>query len=178
MPSPRPADHLQRLERELHATERGLQHDLDQLAASATPSAWLGRNLRQGLDQGLSWARRWGSRLLAEPNYLLVLGGVVAGAVLIGWALTGRDDDDERPATGLIVRRARSSFFGRLLSTALQTFVLFYARKLLMEYLNKDAPAKASASTPAPSAEAPKRGPNPAGPPPADLAATPFSQTP
>lgn len=167
MPSPRTAEHLKRLARELDATERRMQHDLDRITADATPAAWLERNLRKGTTN----VRRWASRLLAQPNALLILGGLVAGAVLIGWALSGRDDDDEAPHAGVIVRRERSSFFGRMLATALQTFLLYYARKLLMEHLRTDA------AEPAPTpAKAP--GHNPAGPPPSTLATTPFSQTP
>ncbi len=149
-PAPtRTQQELGRVERELNATRLGMQRDIDQLKDLASPSAWF--------DKAKDWARRWTGDLLSNRSHLLIIGGVVAGAVLIGWALSG-SDDDERPAGGVIVRRERPSFFGRMLWTALQTFLLYYARKVLVEYLSKEpAPAPAAA--------------------PADLP-TPFSQTP
>lgn len=147
--APSTREQLRDVEREMNYYRTGMDRDIDQLSdrvsAWVTPSRWL--------DQG----KRWLAQLLSNRTHTLIAGGIVAGIVLVGWMFSGRDDErtDSLPTT----RREGPGFFGRMLWTALQTFLLFYARKVLTDYLRERPDA-----APAASAE--------------PASATPFSQTP
>jgi hypothetical protein len=141
-------EQLRQVEREMNYYRTSMDREIDQLSdrvsAWITPSRWLAQG------------KRWLAQLLSSRTNTLIAGGIVAGVVLLGWMFSGRDDErtDSLPA-----RREGPSFFGRMVWTALQTFLLFYARKVLTEYLRERPEATASpAPEPAPT--------------------TPFSQTP
>jgi len=141
-------EQLRQVEREMNYYRTSMDRDVDtittDLRAWVSPKHWLAQG------------KRWLAQVLSNQTHTLIVGGIVAGVVLLGWMFSGHDDErtDSLPA-----RREGPSFFGRMVWTALQTFLLFYARKVLTEYLRERPEA-----TPTPAAE-----PAPT---------TPFSQTP
>lgn len=102
-------------------------------------------HLKDYLDPKYLWdqTKHFAQTQLTKPSVLLTIGGVVVGIWLIS-SLFG--DDNETKAVkraaakgvhtnGKVVLREQPSFLGSLVRAAMQTFILHYARKLLLKYL-------------------------------------------
>jgi len=120
--------------------ERALGHDIDEL-----------RHWWQSKSQMLERIRRFFTDVLLKRRTLVIIGAAVVGFLIIRALLPGRRRRHHAMADGAAVvvqqEPARPSFLGGLLRSALKAFVLHYARKLLMQYLDQQMQPQAAPSS-------------------------------
>lgn len=127
---------MQDMAREMKSLGGSIERDMLHLQQSTDVGKWV--------DRSADYIKH----LVSKPRNLWLAGGILGGYLLLS-ALFG-SSRSTRVLKGegqqiIVQREAEGSLLGSLLRTALQTFVLMVARKLLMDYLQKNQPAKPAA---------------------------------
>jgi vacuolar-type H+-ATPase subunit E/Vma4 len=122
------SNRLSELKTEVDRVEQDLARDIHTISQMTEPSRMLER-IKEGAV-----------RLLSQKRTLYIVGGIVVGFLVVRALFSSSSKAVERydPKTGVVIRQSRgNSLVVQLLKMAVQTFVLHYARKLLVEYMDR-----------------------------------------
>lgn len=120
--------------REMQSLGGSIERDMLQLQQATDVGKWV--------DRSADWIKQ----LASKPRNLWIAGGIVGGYLLLS-ALFGSSRDRVVKSDGaqiIVQRESQGSLLGSLVRTAMQTFILMVARKLLMDYLQKNKPQTGS----------------------------------